>query len=141
MSSIEATCDPVMASSVKGYKTQWDVSSVMSWICFVNCIWRLLHCHLMLWIEKLNFCVWISYDLKIFFKRNLVFVNKNAMYTRKRLVNLEILVQMIVFLKCAQVLIFPWFGCVRLIELQPQNCRCRVYVEIYINKIKQVIKR
>lgn len=63
------------------------------------------------------------------------------MYTRKRLVNLEILVQMIVFLKCAQVLIFPWFGCVRLIQLQPQNCRCRVYVEIYINKIKQVIKR
>lgn len=57
------------------------------------------------------------------------------------LVNLEILVQMIVFLKCAQVLIFPWFGCVRLIELQPQNCRCRVYVDIYINKIKQVIKR
>lgn len=95
----------------------------------------------MLWIEKLNFCVWISYDLKIFFKRNLVFVNKKAMYTRKRLVNLEILVQMIVFLKCAQVLIFPWFGCVRLIGLQPKNCRCRVYVEIYINKIKQVIKR
>lgn len=55
------------------------------------------------------------------------------MYTRKRLVNLEILVQMIVFLKCAQVLIFPWFGCVRLIELQPKNCRCRVYVEIYIS--------
>lgn len=63
------------------------------------------------------------------------------MYTRKRLDNLEILVQMIVFLKCAQVLIFPWFECVRLIELQPQNFRCRVYVEIYINKIKQVIKR
>lgn len=58
------------------------------------------------------------------------------MYTRKRLVNLEILVQMIVFLKCAQVLIFPWFGCVRLIELQPKNCRCRVYVEIYIKLSK-----
>lgn len=140
MSSIEATCDPFMASSVNGYKTQWDVSSIMSWICFVNCM-ETFALSFNAWIEKLNFCVWISYDLKIFFKRNLVFVNKNAMYTRKRLFNLEILVQMIVFLKCAQVLRFPWFGCVRLIELQPKNCRCRVYVEIYINKIKQVIKR
>lgn len=32
MSSIEATCDPVMASSVNGYKTQWD-NNVVDLFC------------------------------------------------------------------------------------------------------------